>query len=133
MPIEELKMKRKSLKATLTRFKTFLTKFNPESDDIEEIEARLVAINDIINKFTEIQSEINDHENNDDTTEITNFEDSFFAAIGTANKLINNYKLKNSLNQFQGQTNQASPSNIHSSPTPNEDRQCGFKHVYKPG
>lgn len=88
--LENLKQKRKIVKATLTRFETFVTKFK-NGDNIENLKARTTRIDSILDEFMKIQGHIIEIEGESDklTEELTNFESSFFSVIASANIIIN--------------------------------------------
>lgn len=56
--LKDLKIKRRSIKAALTRAQTFLTNFNPRDDPISQLEFRQEGLPRISNSFDEIQSQI---------------------------------------------------------------------------
>ncbi|XP_043474287.1 uncharacterized protein LOC122506260 [Leptopilina heterotoma] len=101
--LESLKQKRKNAKSALTRFETFVSKFK-SGDNIENLKARTVKINNVLDEFMEIQNKIIKIEGESDklVDELTNFESSFFSVIGSANLMINRAeRLTQSLSQSQ--------------------------------
>lgn len=109
MNIDELKQKRKGLKSSLTRFKTYLSSVNNESN-IEELKARLDKIKGVCDQFIEIQCQIAiiEGENDEGSNEVALFEDSFFVALGVANTFINERAAR--IIQAQEPTNGSSAS-----------------------
>lgn len=110
--LESLKQKRKNVKASLTRFETFVGKFK-NGDNIENLKARTVKINNILDEFMEIQNQIIGIEGESDRLidELTNFKSSFFSVIGAANLIINRTeRLSHSLSQSQINSPASNPS-----------------------
>lgn len=106
--LESLKQKRKNLKSSLTRFETFISKYK-NVDNIENLKARTIRINSVLDEFMDIQNKIIEIEGEGDKLleKLTNFESSFFATTAAANLIINrNERLLQTLNQSQ--TNSAS-------------------------
>ncbi|KAJ8981408.1 hypothetical protein NQ317_010347 [Molorchus minor] len=89
--LKELIVKRSSIKASLTRFKTFIAKIDLENPNLVQLELRLNKLEQNWETFCEVQTaiEIMDDINfNTHNLERENFENDYFDAVERAKRLI---------------------------------------------
>ena len=103
--MEKLKQKRKNLKSSLTRFRTFLSSFDAENGMIEELIERKNKIAGILENFEEIivGTIALDGDSDELSTEMENFESMYFSELSRAKKIINDRNARVSQSQA-GQT-----------------------------
>lgn len=97
--VSDLKRKRGVVKASLTRIRTFISKFNPREDAISLLEFRQEGLPTINQKFDEIQCQIEliDIENADQVEEEREvFETEYYAIRSEMQEIINAEKSVNS-------------------------------------
>ena len=115
----ELKQKRKVEKSNLTRFKNFLNDISANPQAADQIPARLQRVNDIFDRYQDIQSKIeslNDEETFviEQETDRQQFEDSYFSAITKANKILERSNKQQPLSNDTGPPNAMGSNNSNS-------------------
>ncbi len=88
LTLDKLKLKRAQTKSQLTRFVSFLDRFNTTNGNHEEINVRLEKINFTLETFNDLQTEIESITGviQDDETET--FEIKFYESVGRAKKMV---------------------------------------------
>lgn len=116
-----LVLKRGQLKAQITRFQTFLDNFKCENREKSEIETRLTRIDGILDLFETTQNQIELLSNFEiQETERNSFEESYYAVIAKAQKLLNQFK-----SHSEGDLVCSTPSADQSSNTVDKNTPCG--------
>lgn len=87
--MEQLRTKRKSIKRSLTNFKTFINNFDAENDSITNLKLRLEKTEELWDKFEEAQSQIEE----DGTEQASEqhrleFEDKYFEVVTRAREIL---------------------------------------------
>lgn len=94
--LEKLTKERAQIKSKLTRFKNYINSDQNQSK-LDEIEARLEAVNNLLDQFESVESQIESLSAAGYETQLLNFENEFYEAIGKAKSLISNASSNNSI------------------------------------
>ncbi|XP_043469425.1 uncharacterized protein LOC122503069 [Leptopilina heterotoma] len=123
LTLEQLKIKRGSIKASVTKFETALRKINDDTDLFSlDLEGRLSRHNSLWEEFDNIQKQIEEllpgEENKQiHETEHLTFEDRFYEISGLAKKFLQRLELSTRSVQSSSRTNSVQNLESHEIPT----------------